>query len=136
FLATRGFTRTPAFESALEYLRPGLDRGTLAVVQTAVKHQGTGWDFTIDELRRYYERVVARVDVAPLLPAQPASPALPASPAPPPFFASLERWYLSTATTLGRRIAELHLTLASGTDPAFVPEPIDRTALGDGARGM
>jgi maltose alpha-D-glucosyltransferase/alpha-amylase len=48
---------------------------------------------------------------------------------PPPFFAALEHWYLASATTLGRRTAELHLTLASGTEPAFAPEPLDRSAI-------
>src|SRR5437762_3271472 len=60
FLTTRQFTRIPALIGALEYLRPGFEPGTLAVVQSSVKHQGSGWDFTIDELRRYYERVAAR----------------------------------------------------------------------------
>ena len=50
--------------------------------------------------------------------------------APPPFFAALEHWYLQTAATLGRRTAELHVTLAEGTGPPFAPEPLDRTALG------
>ena len=60
-LAARGFTRTPALVGALEYDRPGLEPGTLAVVQAVVKHQGSGWEFTLDDLRRYYERVAARV---------------------------------------------------------------------------
>jgi maltose alpha-D-glucosyltransferase/alpha-amylase len=33
FLTERGFTRTPALAGALHYLRPGLEPGTLAVVQ-------------------------------------------------------------------------------------------------------
>src|SRR6185295_1980044 len=60
-LNEHGFTRTPALAGALEYLRPGLEAGTLAVVQAMVKHQGSAWEFTIDELRRYYERVAAQV---------------------------------------------------------------------------
>jgi maltose alpha-D-glucosyltransferase / alpha-amylase len=48
---------------------------------------------------------------------------------PPPFFAALESWYLASATILGRRTAELHLTLAQGLDPAFAPEPLDGHAL-------
>jgi general secretion pathway protein K len=34
---------------------------TLAIVQAAVKHQGSGWDYTLDDLRRYYEGVVTRL---------------------------------------------------------------------------
>ena len=132
FLTTRHFTRIPPLIGALEYLRPGFEPGTLAVVQTLVKHQGSGWEVTIDELRRYYERVAAResgehgVD-----PHERAD-------APPAFLIALENWYLASAATLGRRTAELHLALASATDsPAFRPEPIDRAwleALADGMR--
>src|SRR5205823_1537938 len=49
--------------------------------------------------------------------------------APPPFFAALQHWYLSSATTLGRRTAELHLTLAHAPGDGFAPEPLDRPAL-------
>jgi predicted trehalose synthase len=38
-----------------------LEPGTLAILQPLVKHQGTGWDFSIDELRHDYQRVLARV---------------------------------------------------------------------------
>jgi maltose alpha-D-glucosyltransferase/alpha-amylase len=127
FLTDRGFTRTPALAGALEYLRPGLDPGTLAVVQGQIKNQGSGWDFTIDELRRYYERVTARVSRSD----RPAPPALadPAVEGPLPFFAAVAHWYLASATMLGRRTAELHAALAAGTGPAFAPEPLDRAAI-------
>ncbi|HXI27986.1 MAG TPA: putative maltokinase, partial [Vicinamibacterales bacterium] len=148
FLTAHGYSRIPPLAGALEYLRPGIEAATLSVVQGLVKHQGSGWEFSIDELRRYYERVSARVkrsdwrdgrtgpdapdaqegqDVA--LPAQPASTA---ARVPPPFFAALENWYLGTAATLGRRTGELHLVLGSATtdpDPAFAREPLDGAAL-------
>jgi maltose alpha-D-glucosyltransferase/alpha-amylase len=152
FLTTRGYTRIPALAGALEYLRPGVEAGTLSVVQGMVKHQGSGWEFSIDELRRYYERVSARVkrsdwregreglegldgrdglDTLELSSPAPSSSAASSNrPGPPPFFAALENWYLNSAVTLGRRTAELHLTLGSPTtDPAFTREPLDRDAL-------
>jgi maltose alpha-D-glucosyltransferase/alpha-amylase len=151
-LGELGFTRVPALAGALEYLRPGLDPGTLAVAQNAVKHQGSGWDFTIDELRRYYERVAARVrgttghDGQDRLdedlshpathPAAPATPDSPAHPSPPLFFAALENWYLSSAAMLGKRTAEMHLTLANAPGPAFAPEPLDGAAIEAMAREM
>jgi maltose alpha-D-glucosyltransferase/alpha-amylase len=146
YLTERGFTRTPALNGALQYRRAGLEPGTLAVVQAAVKHQGSGWDYTADHLRRYYERVIARVKGSSgrdglerqerLEGIVPALPAPPASPAPPPYFAALEHWYLQTAATLGRRTAELHVTLAEATEPPFMPEPLDRTALERAAEDM
>jgi maltose alpha-D-glucosyltransferase/alpha-amylase len=54
---------------------------------------------------------------------------LTASSTPPAFFDSLEHLYLTGAATLGRRTAELHLSLASSSSPEFAPEPCDRSAL-------
>jgi maltose alpha-D-glucosyltransferase/alpha-amylase len=102
FLTARRFPRTPALVGGIEYLRPGLEPGTLAVVQAAVKHQGSGWDFMINELRRFYERVsVQNPDLD-----RPA-------------------YSMNAAQGLARRTAELHLALAQGTDEAFRPEPFD-----------
>jgi maltose alpha-D-glucosyltransferase/alpha-amylase len=121
-LTEQGFTRTPAVTAALEYARPGLELGCLALIQAAVKHQGSGWDYTVDELGRYYERVAAR-------PGRSDSPEGLRQEGPPPFFAALENWYLTTASTLGRRTAEMHLALARAPGPAFAPEPLDGVAL-------
>jgi maltose alpha-D-glucosyltransferase / alpha-amylase len=145
FLTQRGFTRTPDLAGALQYLRPGLEPGTLAIVQSMVTHQGTGWDFSINELRRYYERITPRVSGSegPAFATPSALPSLPmpdphdaagllqarSAQEPPPFFDALEHWYLSSAATLGRRTAELHRTLASGQEPDFAPQPMDRAAL-------
>ena len=133
-LTEQRFARTPPLAGALEYLRPGVEPGTLAVVQAAIKHQGSGWEFTIDELRRYYERVSARVkrsdspDGRERLETRERQEAEDRQ-APPPFFAALQHWYLSSATMLGRRTAELHLTLAHAPGDGFAPEPLDRPAL-------
>src|SRR5206468_3423864 len=111
FLTTHDFTRMPPLAGAVEYLRTGVEPGTLAVVQGLVKHQGSGWEVTIDELRRYYERVAARVKRSDGQEGRdgrerPEGPEGRDSPS--PFFAALENWYLLSATTLGRRTAELH----------------------------
>jgi maltose alpha-D-glucosyltransferase/alpha-amylase len=124
FLTAQGFTNVPALAAALLYERPNLEPGTLAVVQSAVVNQGSGWSFTVDELQRYYERVAARISREHAI-----DPAADAGDEPPPFFAALESWYLTAASTLGRRTADLHLALASGSDPAFAPDPIDEQAL-------
>jgi maltose alpha-D-glucosyltransferase / alpha-amylase len=136
FLAGRNFNRVPATLGAVEYHRQRLEPGTLAVVQEAVTHQGSGWEYTIDELRRFFDRAAAHAPAPPSLPALPFAPLAPTTTTPghavsPPrqFFDSVERWYLLSAQVLGRRTAELHATLASSTDAAFAPEPNDRTAL-------
>jgi maltose alpha-D-glucosyltransferase / alpha-amylase len=121
-LAARGFTRTPALVGALEYHRPKFDPGTLAVVQEVVKHQGSGWDYSLDDLRRYYERVAARVHATSGREWQKGPPTA-------AFFNALEHLYLRSAAVLGRRTGELHLALADVQDPAFTQEPLDFAAL-------
>jgi maltose alpha-D-glucosyltransferase / alpha-amylase len=116
FLTERGFARMPTLTGAIQYVRPGLETGTLGVVQTAVKHQGSGWDYTIDELRRFFERVAAR---------EPGK----ARDEIGPFFEALAHYYLQSAETLGRRTAELHAALARGNHPAFAPEAVDNAAM-------
>jgi maltose alpha-D-glucosyltransferase/alpha-amylase len=117
FLTERGFSRAPALLGSLVYERADLEPGTLAIVQTAVRHQGSAWEYTINELGRYYERAAARGRPDELSNATNGDE-------PPPFFVALEQWYLAGAATLGRRTAELHLALADSSDPAFAPEPL------------
>jgi maltose alpha-D-glucosyltransferase/alpha-amylase len=142
-LAEQGFSRIPPLLAALEYNRPGLEPGSLAIVQKHITHQGTGWQYTIDELRRYYERVSARGSVAPTPSDLRAAPDVPAPPPgrdghldPSPFFLATQGWYLRGAALLGKRTAELHLALAAAKEPAFVPEPLDADALHAMADGM
>jgi maltose alpha-D-glucosyltransferase / alpha-amylase len=130
-LTKQGFNRIPTLAGALLYDKPGTEESTLAVVQSAVPNQGSGWSFTIEELRRYYERVAARInrsDAESMQAAEDASRAMEGN-EPLPFFASLQGWYLGTAGTLGRRTAELHLALAEVSDPAFEPELFDTPSL-------
>jgi maltose alpha-D-glucosyltransferase/alpha-amylase len=127
FLSQHGYAHTPALTGALEYHRRGLEPGTLGILQAAVQHQGSGWDYTIEDLKRYYERVATRVrhwGKRLEITARMHSPVM-ARPdeQPPPFFASLERWYLHTAAVLGKRTAELHLTLSNSSELSFAPEP-------------
>jgi maltose alpha-D-glucosyltransferase / alpha-amylase len=126
-LTDRGFRHTPSLDGALEYLRRDLEPGTLAVLHRLVKHQGTSWDFAIEDLRRYYQRVAARVQRVDW---EAGNTTQDGGDEPPPFFVALEQWYLSGATLLGRRTAELHAALADGSDAAFAPEPFDRDSLG------
>ncbi len=137
-LSARNFTRIPPLAGALEHVGgAGGQPETLAVVQGFVKNQGSGWDFSLGELRRYYERVATRQDGREGLDRPEALNGRERPRAPTPFVASLEHLYLMSTTTLGRRTAELHLALASeASDAAFAPEPIDREQLGTLADGM
>jgi maltose alpha-D-glucosyltransferase/alpha-amylase len=129
-LTRRGFTRIPPLAGGLFYHRPGTEPGTLAVVQGVVGHQGSGWDFTINDLRRYYEEVAAfaRSAEAPLEEPVPGMM--------PPFLAATERWYLASAQLLGRRTAEMHRALADPDDATFAPEPFGAEARAAAHREM
>jgi maltose alpha-D-glucosyltransferase/alpha-amylase len=131
FLAEHGFTRVPALLGALQYERPGIEHGTLIVLQAMVGNQGTAWEYSIDDLRRYFERVAARVGRS-----EEPLPTDLSGDQPPPFFATIEQSYLASAATLGRRTAELHLTLAASDDPAFAPEPLHAGILAELADAM
>ncbi len=102
------FDRIPQTAGTIEYHCNGREPATLAVLQTLVLNQGTGWDHALGELRAFYERV-DRPDTAddPV-----AAEALVGS-------------YPAAAALLGRRTAELHRALASDeSDPDFAPEPL------------
>jgi len=93
-------------------------------VQSFVPNGGTAWQFTLGELGRYYDRVLARPahDAPPPLAA--ASPLDLAYQEPPPVVAEMISGYGDSVALLGRRVAALHLTLASDDgDPSFSPEP-------------
>ena len=60
FLSEHAFGNTPALLGAIEYEKPQAEPKTLAVMQAFVQNQGDAWQFTREELRRYYERAAAR----------------------------------------------------------------------------
>jgi maltose alpha-D-glucosyltransferase/alpha-amylase len=105
----------------------GREPGTLAVVHGFVPNEGDAWSFALDALEDYYEQALARATQGPA--PQPPSPLAVLPPDPPSDEArDVVGPFLLNAETLGLRVAELHLALASGVDdPAFAPEPF--TAL-------
>jgi maltose alpha-D-glucosyltransferase/alpha-amylase len=123
FLSSRRSESVPALLGAVELVRPRTRPMTVAVIQSFVPNGGTAWEFTVRELGRYYDRVVARsAQEAPAPPVE--SPLDLADQEPPPLVAEMIGGYRDTAAQLGRRVAELHLALATNReDPEFAPEP-------------
>src|SRR5919201_3740558 len=99
------------------------------MLQEYVVNQGNGWQVTIDELERFFERVAA----APL----PSDADVDAAHAwafasthdAPASVGEAIRAYLATADVLGRRTGEMHAVLADSTNPAFAPEPLTKEDL-------
>jgi maltose alpha-D-glucosyltransferase/alpha-amylase len=108
---------------------PAEDQTTLAMLQGLVENEGDGWQFTLDELGRYYESVVScpppkDTGRPPSFLDEPSTAAIP------PEAHDHADLYLHAAALLGRRTGELHLALSTPTDnPAFAAEPFTPAAL-------
>jgi maltose alpha-D-glucosyltransferase/alpha-amylase len=108
------FSNTPPFGGSIEVRRDGEEPATVALLQGLVQNEGDGWQWTLEELDRYYEStasvkspvVASTTEPGEVHPEARAHAAL----------------YLDAAATLGRRTGEMHLALASGHDPAFAPQ--------------
>ncbi len=119
------FANIAPFGGSIEYSREGRQTSTLAMLQGLVANEGDGWQWTLEELDRYYESNASQLLPPEHMPdSQPSLLSL--SEADEPLFAR-ERMgiYLEAAALLGARTAEMHLALAQETeDPAFAPEPL------------
>ena len=101
-LTEKNFPNSPPLLGTLEYRSDGRSQMTLAVAKAFVPQAKNGWEFTLDAIGRYYERVVAEVAQGHLPPATPG------------VVTEDVGTYLESARLLGARTAELHLVLASG----------------------
>jgi len=121
FLEERGFAE-PALAAGLEYQVDRREPTTLAMIQGYVHHQGDAGQYTLEELKRFFERVVTKRDWG-LLPApKPLVDLL--DDAPGLAVQKMIGAYLDAARLLGRRTGELHLALAGGPEhPDFATEP-------------
>jgi maltose alpha-D-glucosyltransferase / alpha-amylase len=119
------FDRIPPFAGTVEFASAvATEPATLAMLQGLVANEGDGWQWTVEELERYFE------SRAPLPLPEDASAEMgdPLELSDHPLSQEAKDHlgiYFEAATTLGRRTAELHLALGSPTeDPAFSPEPL------------
>jgi maltose alpha-D-glucosyltransferase/alpha-amylase len=121
------FTRVPAAAGGFEYVIPGEESSTLAMMQQLVESQADGWAHALDEIGRFFEQVEG--EHAPDAPGTQTYTDL-IDAVPPKAIADAMSGYLGTAETLGRRTAEMHLALAADSShPAFAPEPFQKTDL-------
>ena len=119
------FDCIPPFAGSLQR-EPATDGqpATLAMLQGFVMNEGDGWKWTLEELDRYFE-ASAPLALPENVGAGLADPLELAGQPPSQVARDHVGLYLDSAATLGRRTAEMHLALASGTnDPAFAPEPL------------
>lgn len=99
------FPHVPQFGGSLEWHQPDHPPTCVAILETVVANQGTGWTLSLDALSQFYEQVASG-----------SSPI------------AIENYisgsYKEAIRLLGQRTAELHLALSSSREePHFVPEP-------------
>jgi maltose alpha-D-glucosyltransferase/alpha-amylase len=125
FLVEKGFANTPPLAGAIEHHRGAKEPITLAVLQRFVPNQGDAWRYTLDSLARYFDTGWDPMSSGDLLPRGHHLLAMQEEEVPQPVRDAIGP-YLESARLLGRRTAEMHLTLASDpANPAFAPEPFD-----------
>jgi maltose alpha-D-glucosyltransferase/alpha-amylase len=131
------FTNVPPFGGSIEYLFPEEPATTVAMLQGLIANQGDGWEWTLEELERFYEtHILEAVPTGELL--RPGRAELPPGVRRASAFA-LDRMGIAidAACVLGRRTAEMHLALASSsTNPAFTAEPISAEYLENLRKGI
>ncbi|HEY2909336.1 MAG TPA: alpha-glucosidase C-terminal domain-containing protein, partial [Gemmataceae bacterium] len=127
FLAAHpGYSAFAPVVGTIEYRRRGAEPATLNVLHRYVPHQGTAWQYAIDELSRYFERVAALSKEAPPRPPE-AAPLLGPCPECAGDWNQIAGGFVESTRLLGRRTAEMHTALAAEPHlPAFAPEPFSK----------
>ena len=117
------FRNIAPFGGSIEYQPATSEGATLVMVQGLVSNEGDGWQWTLEELERYFENSASmRIPTEGQLAAPTSFQEMVAS-VPSPAARDYVGIYLDAAAALGRSTAELHLALAKPTDdPAFAPE--------------
>ena len=124
FLGEQNFSLTPPLAGALEYQTGRGEADTLAILTDFVPKARDAWEYTLDALGKFYERVQALPSEHRQPPQLPPSVfTLPSGPVPAAVHELLDT-YLESARQLGERTAAMHLAFAAETEnPAFFPEP-------------
>jgi maltose alpha-D-glucosyltransferase/alpha-amylase len=128
------FEHIAAFGGSIVYTPGGEESApsTFAMLQGLVPNEGDGWEWSLEEIDRYFEENSVLTLPPSAMPKQVAD-FIELSDRPASQFAREHvGGYLEAAALLGRRTGELHLALARPTaDPAFAPEPLLQRDLTD-----
>ena len=138
FLNRRGFTRVPRMIGALEYADGVEQPASIGMLQRYVPNQGTGWEFMLGDLGRYFDRVPGLRMPRPSREEDAQRWIRGARRMPPGSIVEVLGTLIPTAETLGRRTGELHGQLGSGTsdEPGFIPDAFDAVVARDTAAAM
>jgi len=120
------FPHVSPFAGAIEYKIPGTEPVVVGILQAFVNNQGDAWTYTLDSVGRYFERALSKKKEIQEIPKPPAShlDIVDFQDIPTMLQELLGFDYLEMIALLGKRTAELHLSLSSDKeDPNFAPEP-------------
>lgn len=119
------FTNLPPFAGAIEYRRTGSAPYVVGMLQGLVSNQGDTWSYTLDAVKSYFDRILARKrELKGILDTETLLFDAAGASVPDEIIDLVGGVYLEMALLLGERTAELHLALSSNeTDPLFAPEP-------------
>jgi maltose alpha-D-glucosyltransferase / alpha-amylase len=123
-LTAQKFPWSPQLAGALEYRADREELRTVAILSSFVPKAKDAWEYTLDALGKFYERVQT-------LPPEQRTPQMPAASVTKLAGSELSEaakstieTYLESARLLGERTAALHLALAAETENlSFAPEP-------------
>jgi maltose alpha-D-glucosyltransferase/alpha-amylase len=127
FLSERAsFPQVPALGGYLELMKNRKTYYTLGILQEMVNSQSDAWKYTLDQLTIFYDRVSTQSILPPELKALPRDPADLAEIKVNDKIREDFGEFFEFMKLLGRRTAELHLTLASSDEESFKPEFFSR----------
>ncbi len=140
FLTEKHFPNIPALAGWLEYVRRNGERLTVGILTEYLPNAKDAWEFTLDSLDRYFERIRAIPSERRILPAVPGWEGSWREKGPPEIVVSLVGTYIESARLLGQRTGELHIALSSETENRdFTPEafsPFYQRALFQSLRNL
>jgi maltose alpha-D-glucosyltransferase/alpha-amylase len=132
------FANIAQMAGSLDYRRGRRRSLNLALLQSFIPNEGDAWQYTLDNLDRYFEVVESHPTVQ--APPVPRKPLISLPEELPALAKDTIGTYIASAQLLGQRTAELHIALASGIDNAeFCPEPYTlmyQTSLYQSLRGF
>ncbi|NTV60707.1 MAG: maltose alpha-D-glucosyltransferase [Chlorobiaceae bacterium] len=117
------FRNLPRYLGSLNYEQNRSSRYSLGILQNYVPNEGDAWQLSLDQVKRFYDDVLAKIHAGIVLPDLPKLSGDPVK-LPGVMHELLGEAYLGMIEKLAERTADMHLALASlEGEQAFVPEP-------------
>ncbi len=134
FLTEHGYANTPAVAGTITYTPRDAEPRCLAILSQRLVAESEAWSYCLKLLGQFWQRLSQHSELLKQAP-KPVQWRLDAdrqdssASEAPAAISELVRDSIHAAALMGQRTAELHLTLAEGTEAAFVPEPLTSSNL-------